>query len=178
MKTRNLALILALPVAFSTLSCKPEKKQYQGDVLPAGNIAMYTQSDQNTKKMDRIIAKLDQLNEKIQAKHAAITVKGYLSAIYRDDYKTAYEMLSSESRKQHSYDDFVNANKKGITDYDIKSRKVKKARNEWNVSLNLAEDPASWSFSVKEEKAKDKKGNNIKEMKIIWHSGLPTFPYK
>ncbi|MBI5061024.1 MAG: hypothetical protein HZB67_01805 [Candidatus Aenigmarchaeota archaeon] len=101
-------------------------------------------------------------------KRAEIRITDYLSAIEKENYKAAYEMLSSDSKKMHSYSEFVAENKKGRTIYDLKTLTITKSEKGLAGVLYLYEDPACTSIHLKEES---------NSYRIIWHKGIPTFPY-
>ena len=103
------------------------------------------------------------------AQAAQQVVVSYLGALYREDYETAYRQLSADSKKKHSFQEFVSQAKKGSTQFALKTAKIVDTQpNQIKITLKMYEDPASCTFVlVREEKA----------WKIRYSQGLPSFPY-
>jgi hypothetical protein len=98
-------------------------------------------------------------------------VLDYLRAIYAEDYKTAYDLLSTESRRRHSQEVFAKAAKEAWVLYDLEEAQVEsRGENaaEVVVSLQQEEEPGTKAFSVVREK---------QQWRIVYYEGKPLFPY-
>ncbi|MBW2407174.1 MAG: LysM peptidoglycan-binding domain-containing protein, partial [Deltaproteobacteria bacterium] len=86
------------------------------------------------------------------------TLRDYLDAIYRSKEMKAYKLLSTHTRSNISYDEFKNALDK-ITFYNLNSMYIcsdfiENENHILQLKILLAEDPASWGFSLIREKYK------------------------
>ena len=95
-------------------------------------------------------------------------LRQYITALDRDDYQTAYNYLSMESRKRHGFEEFVNSLKDGMAVFNAHHFwQVYKRDNRLMLGIGLYQDPASWSFELIKEN----------RWKIVWEQGRPYFPY-
>jgi hypothetical protein len=104
----------------------------------------------------------------------AVTPEGavvlYIDALYRKDFEEAYEHLSSESRRAHSYEEFLERAETGeATNYDLEAAQAGEQVDERViVTVPLVEDPASGGFTTIKEDG---------EWKVVFIGGEPWFPY-
>jgi hypothetical protein len=86
------------------------------------------------------------------------TLRNYLNAIYKSDEMKAYQLLSANTRSKIAYDDFKKALDK-ITFYNLDTMRicadfVENGYHVIQIKILLAEDPASWGFSLIRQKYK------------------------
>ena len=97
-------------------------------------------------------------------------VVAYLEALYRKDFRAAYEHLSSGSREAHPYDEFLKLCEKGeATNFDLAAAEegpVEEGRVV--VTVPLVEDPAEAGFTMVNEEGR---------WKVVFTTGVPWFPY-
>lgn len=95
-------------------------------------------------------------------------LRQYLVAMEKGHYSTAYDYLSQESRARHSFEEFVNSLKDGMTQFSKRHFwQVRKQDKKLVLGIALYEDPASWGFELRHEN----------KWKIVWEKGRPFFPY-
>ncbi len=95
-------------------------------------------------------------------------LRQYLISMENRDYETAYDYLSQESRARHSFDEFVNSLKDGMTLFSKRHFwQVHKKDNKVMLGIALYQDPATWGFELIKEK----------KWHIVWEQGRPYFPY-
>ncbi len=97
-------------------------------------------------------------------------VTWYVEALYRADYKSAYERLSARSRELHPYEEFVRLAESGeATDLDL-TQATEGPEKEGRVVVNvpIPEDPAEASFTTVREEG---------DWKVVFLGGAPWFPY-
>ncbi len=97
-------------------------------------------------------------------------VMWYVEALYRNDYKSAYERLSARSREAHPYEDFVKLAESGeATDLDLaQATEGPEQDGRVVVSVPIPEDPAEASFTTVKEDG---------DWKVVFIGGAPWFPY-
>ncbi len=97
-------------------------------------------------------------------------VQAYLKALEKQDYRAAYDLLSAESRKQRSYDEFAAlCQKAGRPSLDAAAAVEQPGRAGLVVVLvPMVEDPAAASFNLTREEG---------EWRIVFTTGSPWFPY-
>jgi len=96
--------------------------------------------------------------------------QSYLTALEREDYRAAYELLSAEYRKLHAADEFAALCKdSGAPSLDI-SAAVEQAGEGGRmvVLVPMVEDPAAASFTLVQEDG---------QWRIVFRTGSPWFPY-
>jgi len=105
----------------------------------------------------------------LEAAKAAVTT--YLRAIYAQDYQTAYDLLSAESKRRHSQEAFIREARGAQVLYDLSNPRAEgRGENaaEVVVSLQQEEEPGAKAFSVARENG---------QWKVIYYAGKPLFPY-
>ena len=97
-------------------------------------------------------------------------VGGYIQALYRKDYRNAYELLSARSQAAHPYDDFVKrAESGGSANLDLEAAKAgEEAEGSVVVTVPIVEDPAEAAFTTVRE------GGG---WRVVYLGGAPVFPY-
>jgi len=102
------------------------------------------------------------------AAHEAIqAVTGYMTALQKGDYGTAYGMLSRDSRQQHTAANFEQQGQQGMPLYDLQTAKATISGDTALVELQQTEDPATHGFRlVRESDA----------WKIVYRGGIPGSP--
>ena len=97
-------------------------------------------------------------------------VQGYLSALEREDYPAAYELLSSEYRRLHAVDQFAALCKQsGAPSLDVSAAVEQPGESGRMVVLvPMVEDPAAASFALVREDG---------QWRIVFRTGSPWFPY-
>jgi hypothetical protein len=97
-------------------------------------------------------------------------VVAYLEALYRKDFRAAYEHLSAGSQEAHPYDEFLKLCEKGeATNFDLAA--AEELRGEDGrvvVTVPLVEDPAEAGFTMVNEDGR---------WKVVFTTGVPWFPY-
>jgi hypothetical protein len=106
----------------------------------------------------------------VQPKAAAPmeVVTNYLTALEARDCRSAYELLSRESKAAHPYDEFVKLNEKGVTAFDLATAKQEPKGKDMMVVVNLREDPSDHGFHLVQEGG---------EWRVVFIKGVPSFPY-
>ena len=97
-------------------------------------------------------------------------VARYVGALYKKDFRAAYELLSVESRQVHPYDEFAQlAESGGATSLDLAgAREGTETDGRVVVTVPVEEDPAEAGFAtVKQEGG----------WRIVYIGGAPWFPY-
>jgi len=96
------------------------------------------------------------------------SLKQYLVSMEKRDYEIAYGYLSQESKARHSFKEFVNFLKDGMTVFNTHHFwQAYKKDNRIMLGLSLYQDPATWGFEL----------TNENKWKIVWEKGRPYFPY-
>ena len=97
-------------------------------------------------------------------------VVAYLEALYREDFRAAYEYLSAGSREVHPYDEFAQLCEKGTgPTYDLASAQEHPDEDgRVTVTVPFAEDPARAGFTTVREDA---------GWKVVFIGGAPWQPY-
>jgi hypothetical protein len=97
-------------------------------------------------------------------------VVAYLEALYRKDYRAAYDHLSADSRRAHPYHEYLDLCERGeITDFDVEAAYEKHTgAGATVIAVPLAEDPAEAGFVAVREGG---------EWKVVFIQGVPWFPY-
>ena len=103
----------------------------------------------------------------IQARGKVIPI---IQALYREDYRRAYELLSARSQAAHPYDDFVKrAESGGSANLDLEAAKAgEEAEGSVVVTVPIVEDPAEAAFTTVRE------GGG---WRVVYLGGAPVFPY-
>jgi len=105
-------------------------------------------------------------SEETQAARALVS---YLRAVYEPDYERAYDFLSAASRRKHSLEEFADACRQGVTDFDLSAPPTTERKDgAIAATLPLAEEPGAHSFLIVREEG---------GWKVVYLSGRPTFPY-
>lgn len=97
-------------------------------------------------------------------------VQSYLTAMEREDYRAAYELLSGEYRKAHAADEFAALCKEsGAPALDTAAAVEQPAEaGRVVVMVPMVEDPAAASFTLVQEDGR---------WRILFRTGSPWFPY-
>jgi len=96
-------------------------------------------------------------------------VVAYLQHLQNDEYQAAYELLTADSRKRHSLEEFQRLAKQGIPFYDRSSATVSlTGADRAEVTLHQTEDPASITITAAKE-------NGL--WRIVYLRGRPGSPY-
>jgi hypothetical protein len=94
----------------------------------------------------------------------------YVDALYEKDFRAAYELLSTESRQVHPYDEFAQlAESGGSTSLDVAgAQEGPETNGRVVVSVPVEEDPAEAGFTTVKEAG---------GWKVVYIGGAPWFPY-
>lgn len=105
-----------------------------------------------------------------QKKLAVNTVVGYLTALKKRKYATAYMMLSQDSRKLFTREKFEQLAREGIPQFELPAKKVTVDGDDAVITmkLNSEEDQTSHDFILVREGG---------VWKIVYRGGLPHQPY-
>jgi len=97
-------------------------------------------------------------------------VVAYMEALYRRDFRAAYEYLSARSKETHPYEEFAGLCEGGeATNYDLAgAQQEPPAGGHVTVTVPLVEDPATAGFTTVREDD---------DWKVIFIGGAPWFPY-
>ena len=97
-------------------------------------------------------------------------VVSYLEALYRKDYRAAYDHLSAASQQAHPYPGFLKLCEKGVaTNFDLAAARERPAEgSRVTVTVPLVEDPAEAGFTTVHEDG---------GWKVVFSTGVPWFPY-
>jgi len=96
-------------------------------------------------------------------------VVAYLQHLQNDAYQAAYELLTVDSRKRHSLEEFQRLAKQGIPFYDLSSATVSlTGADRAEVTVHQTEDPASITITAAKE-------NGL--WRIVYLRGRPGSPY-
>ncbi len=94
----------------------------------------------------------------------------YVGALYKKDFRAAYELLSIESRQVHPYDEFAKlAESGGAASLDLAgARESAEADGRVIVAVPVEEDPAEASFTTVRQEG---------GWRVVYIGGAPWFPY-
>jgi hypothetical protein len=94
----------------------------------------------------------------------------YVGALYKKDFQAAYELLSTQSRQVHPYDEFAQlAQSGGTTSLDVSgAQEGPETNGRVVVSVPVEEDPAEAGFTTVKEAG---------GWKVVYIGGAPWFPY-
>lgn len=94
----------------------------------------------------------------------------YVEALYKKDFRGAYELLSAQSKQIHPYGEFAElAQSGGATSFDLAGAHEGEENNgRVVVSVPVEEDPAEAGFTT----AREADG-----WKVVYIGGAPWFPY-
>ena len=86
------------------------------------------------------------------------TLSTYLDDVYSEDFESAYNLLSSQTKKWYSYSDF-NIPIETRPEYDLEtieicSEFVYEGKQYLQLKIHLFDDPATWGFTLVREKYK------------------------
>jgi hypothetical protein len=107
-----------------------------------------------------------------QASTPEAVVVAYLEALQREDFATAYELLSGGSQEAHPYEEFVSqCEQGGATSYDLSAALeavMTEPDHRATVTIPLVEDPAEATFTAVREEG---------GWRVVYIGGAPWFPY-
>jgi len=84
-------------------------------------------------------------------------------------YETAYKYLSRDSTIRHSYEEFVDRLKIGLTEYNLDLIwPIERTKERIRLGIAILGDPGTWSFRLIQEN---------KKWKVAWERGTPYFTY-
>jgi hypothetical protein len=96
-------------------------------------------------------------------------VVAYLQHLQNDEFEAAYELLSADSRKRHSLEEFRRLAKQGIPFYDLSSAAAAPSGpDRAEVTLHQMEDPASITITAVKEGGL---------WRVVYLRGRPGSPY-
>ena len=94
----------------------------------------------------------------------------YVGALYKKDFQAAYELLSTQSKQVHPYDEFAQlAESGGAASLDVAgAQEGPETNGRVVVSVPVEEDPAEAGFTTVKE---------ADGWKVVYIGGAPWFPY-
>jgi len=95
----------------------------------------------------------------------------YLGALYEQDYQAAHDLLSAESRRRHTLEEFAREARSAQVLYDLagaRAERIGEKTAEVVVPLQREEEPGAKAFAVINEGG---------QWRIVYYTGKPFFPY-
>jgi len=96
----------------------------------------------------------------------------YLGALYEQDYPTAHNLLSAESRRRHTLEEFAREARSAQVLYDLAGARIESIGEqtaEVVVPLQQEEEPGAKAFAVVKEDG---------QWRVVYYRGKPFFPYE
>jgi hypothetical protein len=181
-KIRLLFIILVMPIFWAvpcillargphlyTYSVRPGDTLSEITLIFTGNLNYYRIARDNNIQNPDLIFPGDKIT--LSCARPLHTLRTYLEAIYDHESRTAYNLLSRDTREKFTFEEFKDS--LGTTTfYDLNSLDVcadfiKEYKHILQIKAFLYQDPASWGFNLVRERYK---------WQIFLSSLNPTFP--